>query len=135
MKFLKYFLFVALTLAATATEAKPMKTNSVYMFGFSASFKDSVVYVTDIQHVEGAWIETKNKFLLGRDNYSYQLNNYLADSLQQQKRISMVFFALKKKKAEKQYLKLMKKYKKGYDIKYLNAPAFKFEAVDMSPNE
>jgi len=62
------------------------------------------------------------------------LNNYLADSLQQQKRISMVFFSLKKKKAEKQYMKLMKKYKKGYEVRYLNASDFKFKAVDMSPD-
>jgi len=134
MRLLKYLLLFTLTLTVTSIEAKPLKTKSVYMFGFSASFKDSVVYVTDIQNVPEAWIESKNKFLLGREHYSNQLNTYLADSLQLQKRVSMVFFALKKKKAEKQYLKLMKKYRKGYDVKYLNAPAFKFEAVDMSPD-
>jgi len=134
MKLLKYILLFTLIFSASSIEAKPLKTNSVYMFGFSASFKDSVIYVTDIQNVPGAWIETKNKFLMGRDNYSYQMDNYLTDSLKQEKRVCMVFFALKKKKAEKQYLKLMKKYKKGYDIKYLNAPIFEFKAVDMSPD-
>ena len=120
---------------ATAVNAKQMKTDRVYMFGFSASFKDSVIYVTDIQNVPGAWIETKRTFLLGRDEYSRQLKSYLADQLQQPKRVCMVFFAMNKKKAEKQYLKLMKKYKKGYEIRYLNATEFKFEAVDMSTDE
>ncbi len=135
MKSLKYILLFTLALIVSGVSAKSLKTNQVYMFGFSASFKDSIVYVTDIQHVEGAWIETKNKFLLGRDNYSYQLKNYLTDSLNQQDRICMVFYALKKKKAEKLYLKLMKKYKKGYEVRYLNAREFKFDAVDMSPDQ
>ncbi len=135
MKFTKYFLLLLLVVIVSGTGAKPLKTNSVYMFGFSASFKDSVIYVTDIQNVQGAWIETKNKFLMGRDNYSLQLDNYLTDSLKQAKRVSMVFFDLKKSKAEKRYIKLMKKYKKGYEIRYVNAPHFKFEAVDMTPNE
>jgi hypothetical protein len=47
----------------------------------------------------------------------------------------MVFYALSKKKAEKLYLKLMKKYKKGYEVRYMNATEFKFEAIDMSPDE
>ena len=131
MKLIKYIILSALLLAAMAVDAKPLKTNSLYMFGFSASFKDSVVYVTDIQQVEGAWIDHKTKFLLGRDQYSIQLKEYLEQSMQQQGRICMVIFATKKKEAEKKYLKLMKKYTKGYDVRYLNAPEFKFMAIDM----
>lgn len=134
MKQLKNILLFALILTVSSIEAKPLKTNSVYMFGFSASFKDSVIYVTDIQNVQEAWIETKNEFLLGRDQYSYQLKTYLADSLSQPDRACLVIFALKKKKAEKMYLKLMKKYKKGYEVRYLNAREFKFDAIDMSPD-
>lgn len=134
MKRLKYILFFAFLLIVSSINAKPLKTNSVYMFGFSASFKDSVIYVTDIQNVQEAWIETKNEFLLGRDQYSYQLKTYLTDSLNQPDRVCLVIFALKKKKAEKQYLKLMKKYKKGYEVRYLNAREFKFDAIDMSPD-
>ena len=134
MKQLKIILLFALILTVSSIEAKPLKTNSVYIFGFSASFKDSVIYVTDIQNVQEAWIETKNEFLLGRDQYSYQLKTYLADSLSQPDRVCLVIFALKKKKAEKMYLKLMKKYKKGYEVRYLNAREFKFDAIDMSPD-
>jgi hypothetical protein len=105
------------------------------MFGFSASFKDSVVYVTEIQNVQEAWIDTKTKFLLGRDQYSAQLKNYLTDKLNQPGRVSMVLFELNKKKAEKLYLKLMKKYQKGYDVRYVNNKDFSFEAIDMSPDD
>lgn len=135
MKLMKYIILSALLLAAMAIDAKPLKTNSLYMFGFSASFKDSVVYVTAIQQVEGAWIDHKTKFLLGRDQYSIQLKEYLEQSMQQQGRICMVIFATKKKEAEKKYLKLMKKYTKGYDVRYLNAPEFKFMAIDMGEEQ
>lgn len=135
MKLMKYIILSALLLAAMAIDAKPLKTNSLYMFGFSASFKDSVVYVTDIQQVEGAWIDHKTKFLLGRDQYSIQLKEYLEQSMQQQGRICMVIFATKKKEAEKKYLNLMKKYTKGYDVRYLNAPEFKFMAIDMGEEQ
>ena len=132
MKHLKYILLGAVLALSTTVSAKLLKTDRVYMFGFSASFKDSVIYVTDIQNVQGVWIETKNKFLVGRDEYSRQMKNYLTDQLQQPKRICMVFFALNKKKAEKQYLKLMKKYKKGYEVRYVNAAEFKFEAIETN---
>jgi hypothetical protein len=47
----------------------------------------------------------------------------------------MVLFELNKKKAEKLYLKLMKKYQKGYDVRYVNNKDFSFEAIDMSPDD
>ena len=134
MKSLRYILLLAVTLLTVKASAKIEMTNNIYMFGFSASFKDSVVYTTDIQNVEGLWIDTKNNFLLNRDEYSHQLKVYLTEKLQQQNRICMVFFYDKKKKAEKEFLKLMKKYKKGYEVRHVSAAEFKFEPIDMSPN-
>ena len=127
-------LLAALMLAANVS-AKMLKTSHMYMFGFSASFKDSVVYVTDIQDVQGAWIEKKSKFLMGRDKYSEQLKTHLTEQIQQNDRVCVVFFDKSKKKAEKKYLKLMKKYKKGYDIRYLNVTEFKFEVIDMADTQ
>ena len=112
-----------------------MKTNQVYMFGFSASFKDSVIYVTDIQNVPGTWVESKNKFLLLRDEYSRQMKDYLEEKLQQEKRVCVIFYYLKKKKAEKEFLKLMKKYKNGYEVRYVNEKDFKFDAIDVSEQQ
>ena len=58
--------------------AKVKCVPKVYAIGFAASFNDSIVYFTDIQEIDSAWINDKNKFLIGRDNYSYQLKNYFA---------------------------------------------------------
>ena len=134
MKSLRYILLLAVTLLTVEASAKIEMKDNIYMFGFSASFKDSIVYTTDIQNVEGLWIDTKNNFLLNRDEYSHQLKVYLTEKLQQQNRICMVFFYDKKKKAEKEFLKLMKKYKKGYEVRHVSAAEFKFEPIDMSPN-
>lgn len=132
MKSIRYILLLVVALIALGASAKPIKTNQVYMFGFSASFKDSVIYVTDIQNVPGTWVESKNKFLLLRDEYSRQMKDYLEEKLQQEKRVCVVFYYLKKKKAEKEFLKLMKKYKKGYEVRYVNEKDFKFEPIDVT---
>ena len=120
------------SLLAIPSEAKPVKCEHLYMFGFSASFKDSIIYVTDIQDVQGAWVDSKSKFLKNRDQYSSQLREHLGEQHKQPERICLVLFATEKKKAEKLYVKLMKKYKTGYDVKYLNEKQFKFEAIDSS---
>lgn len=151
MNFLRYITIACmLTLAFTCEiMAKPVKPEHVYMFGFSASFTDSTIYVTDIQDVQGAWIDSKTKFLLGRDNYSYQLKGYFTEKMQQPNRICMVFFATSKRKIEKAMKKLMKKYVpdtktkkkkkqqtwRPYDVNYLTSADFKFEAIDMSDQQ
>lgn len=138
MKILKYILFALLMAAVMPSEmqAKRMKVPKMYMFGFSASFQDSVIYMTDVQEVQGAWYDTKTKFLMGRQHYSYQLKDYLAESKQQPNRVCVVMFALTRKAAEKQFIKLRKEYtvkaKDKYDVRYLTTSEFKFQPVDMS---
>ena len=126
---------------STAGEAKPKQVPKVYIFGFSASFKNPVVYLTDIQELDSAWIDSKTKFLLGRDTYSTQLKEYLTQSVNDSHRTCVVMFSTEKAKAEKKYMKLKRTYtvkakaKDGYDVKYLDRKDFSFETVDMSPSE
>ena len=84
MKIVKYILFSLLMAVVTPFEmqAKHVKMPKMYMFGFSASFQDSIIYMTDVQEIEGVWYDTKTKFLLGREHYSYQLKEYLATNEQ-----------------------------------------------------
>ncbi len=138
MKILKYILFSLLIAVAIPTEmqAKRMKVPKMYMFGFSASFQDSIVYMTDVQEVEGAWYDTKTKFLMGRQHYSYQLKDFLANNMQQPNRVCVVMYALTRKEAEKKFIKLRKEYtikaKGKYDVRYLTTADFHFQPVDMS---
>ena len=105
MKLYKYILMTLLFCVAMGAEAKRVLPKHMYMFGFAASFKDSVVYMTEIQDVQGAWYDTKSKFLLGRDHYSSQLKEHFKEKLQMSDRVCMVIFAKSIKKAEKKYLK------------------------------
>ena len=138
MKIFKYIPLALLLAGALPQEmeAKRIKVPKMFMFGFSASFQDSIIYMTDVQEVEGAWYETKSKFLLGRQHYSYQLKDFLANTRQQPNRVCVVMFALTRKEAEKQFIKLRKEYtvkaKGKYDVRYLTTTDFKFQPVDMS---
>lgn len=121
-------------MAADNSQVKP-----IYIFGFSASFNDSIVYFTDIQRMDSAWIEKKTKFLLGRENYSYQLRDYLSDSLAQPHRTCLVVYGFSQKDISRKLADLKKKYMGkshgNYDIKYLSVADFTFKYVDMSPAE
>ena len=112
---------------------------SIYIFGFSASFTDSTIYMTNVQKVDSAWIDNKSKFLLGRENYSYQLRNYLSDKLHLKNRTCLVMYARSRKEAEKKYLKLKKLYVEEspgmYDVRYIDEGDFKFQTIDMSYEE
>ncbi len=113
-----------------------------YIFGFSASFNDSIVYFTNIQQVDSAWISTRTNFLYGRDNYSYQLRDYLT-SIGMSNRTCLIEFASTKKDIDKKYQKLMNRYipkkKKGelpkYAIKHLTTSDFQFKALQPTANE
>ena len=137
MRFLKYIVLTLLVCVAMGAEAKTVKARHMYVFGFAASFKDSVVYMTEIQDVQGALYDTKTKFLLGRDSYSDQLKTYFREKMQLSDRVCVVMFSTSKKKAEKKYLKLRKKYvgdKKRpstYEVRYVTTQDFQFEPVGL----
>lgn len=126
-------------IVSTAVAANNSHTESIYIFGFSASFNDSTVYFTDIQRLDSAWIEKKTKFLLGRDNYSYQLRDYLAENKSLPHRTCVVIYGFSKKDINKKLANMKKKYigkgKQNYDIKNIAPEEFSFKNVDMSPTE
>ena len=138
MRYLKYMLLTLLVSVAMGAEAKQVQVPHMYMFGFAASFKDSVVYMTEIQDVQKVWYDKKTKFLLGRDIYSSQLQEHFKEKMQMPDRVCVVVFAKSLKKAEKKYLKLRKKYigdakhPSTYEVRYITTQDFKFETVDLS---
>lgn len=143
MKITKFVFAVLLLMSmftANVVTAKGKITPDVYLFGFSASFQDSVVYITEIQKLDSAWIDSKTKFLLSRENYSHQLKNYLNNKHNLPHRTCIVMFDTKKKDIEKKYSKLKNKYlstknENKFDIKVLDSDMFKFEYIDMSYEE
>lgn len=115
------------------------KQTPLYMFGFGMSLNDSTVYLTEIQHVDSAWVDTKTGFLYSRENYSDQLRRYLQEEAGIAHPTSVVLFAEKRKNIEKKYLKFKKRYapsakkrqKKNinYILKNIDPTAFSFTHI------
>ncbi|MBO4841401.1 MAG: hypothetical protein J5524_09940 [Bacteroidaceae bacterium] len=109
-----YVLFFFACLLCQNAEAK-VKQKPIYIFGFAASFTDSIGYVTDVQYLDSAYVDTKNKFLIGRNMYSVQLQQYLQENMDCKNPITSIFFGEKKEKLQKKQLSVRRRYEKYKD--------------------
>lgn len=107
-----------------------LKPKTIYVYGFAASFNDSTVYFTDVQQVDSAYIDSKTKFLYGRETYSSQLRDFLEKSGFKNATCT-TSFSTSKKETEKKYLALRKRYLEGgnYNIHYLAEKDFHYRAI------
>ena len=94
-------IFACMLTSADANAKKLATVPQMYMFGMAAAFTDTIVHFTAVQKIDSAWIDTKTKFLQSRDNYSYQLRNYLATKEQMPQRTCIVIYAQDEKKLQK----------------------------------
>ena len=130
-------MMVSAIFTASTLQAKNVVAPQMYMFGFAASFNDTIVHFTEIQQVDSTWTDQKGKFLLGRDNYSFQLRDYLANKMKMPNRTCVVVFNKNKKKLEKHYLKMKRQYANpkvnGFDVRIISTQDFTFRPINMSP--
>ena len=121
---------IALLCGTQDAEAKNKMVPKVYAFGISTSFNDSTVYITGIQDLDSAWVDSKTGFLLNREDYSYQMNNYF-DALGQKHRTCVIISELKKKDLVSKFERIKKKYmgKENYNVKYLADKDFHFTVI------
>lgn len=138
MKFIRHIMIATALMVAMAylpSVAQNRVVPKAYMFGFAASFNDSIVFFTDIQEVDSVWVMPKKKLLAGKSNYSYQLRNFCADSLGLKNRTVVVVSSLSRKDIEKKYAKMKKEYTEKragqYDVHYIDASEFRFTSVNM----
>lgn len=120
------------------TSAKKVQVPKMYIFGFAASFNDTIVHFTNVQEIDSAWIEKKNNFLQTRELYSYQLRDFLANQKQMPRRTCVVYANKNRKKVEKQFLKFKKLYTQQsknqhqqYDLRYLEDQEFHFKTINL----
>lgn len=112
-------------------------TNTVWAFGFSASFTDSIIYMTDIQPLHNVRITKKTRFMDGRADYANQLKVYLENKMNMKNRTCVLFFETKKADAEKKYVAVRKRYtdQTHLTMKYLNSSEFAFVKPDEGESE
>ena len=142
MNNLKYsFVAVMLLLSMTfqSAEAKRKVVPRVYLFGFAASFNDTIVHFTNVMEVDSVWMD--KKFLLGREHYSHQLRDYLADKKELPHRTCVTMFAKDRQKAEKMLIKMKRLYTQSkdgrahFDVRYLDDDEFRFKTVNIMEYE
>lgn len=80
----------------------------VYLCGISIDFNDSVVYITDLQHLDSVIID-KDGSLENYTLYSNQLLVYLEGMLGEDGQTCAVIYSDKKSKTEKRIAKVRKK--------------------------
>ena len=128
---IKYFgALLCLCWCVCASLSAKVEKTAVYMFGFSASFTDSVAYITDIQRLDSVYMDTKNGFLIDRVVYSDQLQTYLEGILDMKNSTCVVLFDTKKKKLQTEYNKIRKRYEQDADVllKPLENVGFRFQS-------
>ncbi len=126
----KLLFLVLLTIMSSATHAQQVpQVKPIYMFGFAASFTDSVAYITDIQLIDSAYVY-KNGFLADRTEYSRQLTA-ATERMGQNNMSCAVFFSPKKKTIEKKFLKVKQRYSQNNKlvITPLHKELFRFHSV------
>ena len=115
-KSLFYVLFFLACLLNQSAEAK-LKQQPVYMFGFATSYVDSLAFITDLQYIESACIDTKTKFLVGRNIYSVQLQEFLEKNEGCKHPVTSIFFGVKKEKMEKKMLSVRRRFEGDFKMK------------------
>lgn len=133
MRIIKCLIATAMLLGISMqVSAKDKEVSKVYMFGFAASFNDSTIYITDIQEIKGAYVAERTKFLVNRDEYSYQLRNYLQGQGNAFP-TCITSYAYDRKTIEKKFAKIKKRYidknKGHYIIVNISKEQFTYQPV------
>ena len=123
---------------STTTSAKKVQVPKMYIFGFAASFNDTIVHFTQVQELDSAWIDSKNKFMQTRELYSYQFRDFLTNKKQMPRRTCVVFANKNRKKVEKKLLKFKQLYmqskdnRQHFDVRFVDDQEFHFSTINLN---
>ena len=113
--------------AFAAKKDKADEPKRVYLYGVSVNFNDSVVYMTDVQSLDSMVIN-KDGSIRNYANYSIQMKVYLEGVLGKSNQTCAVIYSDNKKKLEKRFVKMRKRYQADKNRLFLQvgADAFRF---------
>ncbi|MBQ0063401.1 MAG: hypothetical protein KBS94_05175 [Prevotella sp.] len=135
MKKIITIIFLLVLGQVTLCQAKIIITSG-YGFGFAASFADSVVYITPIQKMDSLFMDSKSKLVIGTENFSAQLKDYMESQLDEAGRTCVFFYDIKEANLQKQLKKLRKRYSESknghFIIREVSEKDFRFICMDMT---
>ena len=117
-----------------AKKLAAMEPQTVWLYGAGMNFLDSVVYVTDFQHIDSVYIEPDGEL---RDYYAYSgdLKFYLESHYNLENETCAVFYMTDEKKASKRFAKMDKKLRKqGFLINRVSRDDFTFTRQEPERN-
>ena len=94
-----------------------VKQKSIYMIGVCMSLVDSTIFMTDMHRVDGVTIEDKTHFLKDRQLYSLQLKQFVEAQYKGGPYIPAVYSSQNRKRMERRYLSLHKRYVQGKELR------------------
>ena len=101
-----------------------------YAFSVGMSPTDSTVYMTDVLILQQAQVVKSNGFLVGRQDYSSQFRNFLAQ-LDLPNRTCATVFSEKYKKISKEYDKMKADLiKRGFKISVIDQTEFRYIVIN-----
>ena len=128
MRYIRICLMAVMAVMLFSAFTMKGKEKPVYMFGVGASFKDSVVYFTEVQVVDRVQLD-HDGFLPHRESYAYQMKNYLEYERNHTDYTCAIYFSENKNKLEKEASKVKKQYEKAktFVIEGLSQSDFSFK--------
>ncbi|MBO4906930.1 MAG: hypothetical protein J5486_07855 [Bacteroidaceae bacterium] len=137
MKRTRFIAMLAIIMAGMLAMSMPVaaksrpKVQKIYIFGFSASFTDSLACLTSVQQLDSAWVGPHG-FLMDRALYSLQLQYHVEAEYGIKESTCAVFFSKRKGKAEAMRNNILRRYNRDRNVKLreISAEQFQFTAED-----
>lgn len=107
--------------------------NDNYIFGCATCLGDSIIYISDIQSLQGITLNKKNGLAEMHHDYAHEFESALNDKYNKHFTCAL-FVSTKKKDVEKKYLGILKRMSKNKSIKieHVGISEFQFKRIDIS---
>lgn len=125
-KFFILLLAGSIMCGLSANAQKRAVVKPQYIFGFAISMTDSVAYITEVQRVDSAWVETAHGYLVDRALYSLQLQYYLEQSENAKNTVCSVFFNRNPRKMQRLWARMKRRYAKAKNLRFIEVPKSSF---------
>lgn len=128
------FTILLVTISICQAQAKGKKDKTIYAFAYGTCFNDSTVYLSSIDRLTNAEIDSKTNFLTNRDNLANTLKTYL-DNKYKEPHTCTLFYATKRDALEKKYVKIRHNTAKDKHLRLVEIPVTDFKLAQANTEQ